>query len=352
MDQLTELLLSEYNERYCDYARLCNLVQEELKDVLSQNEEIKAVISARVKTKESVKDKLNRKSGKYRSISEMTDIVGIRVVCYFYDQVDQVASIISEKYDVDSANTVDKRIAIDPSTFGYVSLHYICSLPKGKGYPEELTNIKFEVQMRTMLQHTWAEIEHDFGYKSELAVPREVRRDFARVASLLEIADGYFLSIKNRLKEYENTVCESIKNDTADDMTLNRITLTEFIRSGKKMVDLNNDIAALSGAKLNEVSPDVYLALLQFFNIDTIGDLKDFIDHQRDHAIELASKILVGSEIEELISNVGLYYLCRSEIIYGDYDNLDVIKFCSLIYTKTEKINRNAEYIMKLKEQA
>ena len=352
MDQLTELLLGKYNERYDDYVRLCSIVQEELKDILAQTEGNKAVISARVKSRQSVKDKLNRKSGKYRSISEMTDIVGLRVVCYFYDQVDQIASIISSKYDIDKVNTVDKRVVIDPTTFGYVSLHYICSLPRGKGYPEELTDIKFEIQMRTMLQHTWAEIEHDFGYKSELAVPREVRRDFARVASLLEIADGYFLSIKNRLKEYENTVCESIKNDTADDMTLNRITLTEFIRSGKKMVDLNNDIAALSGAKLNEVTPDTYLPLLQFFNIDTIGDLKVFIGRRRDQALELASKILVGSEIEELISNVGLYYLCRSEIIYGDYDNLDVIKFCSLIYTKTEKINRNAEYIMKLKEQA
>ena len=98
MDQLTELLLGKYNERYNDYVRLCSIVQEELKDILAQTEGNKAVISARVKTKESVKDKLNRKSGKYRSINEMTDIVGIRVVCYFYDQVDQVASIISSTY--------------------------------------------------------------------------------------------------------------------------------------------------------------------------------------------------------------------------------------------------------------
>ena len=63
----------------------------------------------------------------------------------------------------------------------------ICSLPKDKGYPEELTEYTFEIQFRTVLQHAWAEIEHDLGYKTEFGIPLDVRREFSRVAGLLEI---------------------------------------------------------------------------------------------------------------------------------------------------------------------
>jgi ppGpp synthetase/RelA/SpoT-type nucleotidyltranferase len=53
------------------------------------------------------------------------------------------------------------------------------------------------------LQHAWAEIEHDLGYKTALGVPRNVRRQFSRLAGLLEIADTEFASIRDRLSSYE-----------------------------------------------------------------------------------------------------------------------------------------------------
>jgi DNA gyrase subunit A len=66
-----------------------------------------------------------------------------------------------------------------------------------------------------MLQHTWAMINHDLGYKSDFGVPRVVTRQFARIASLLEIADDEFVRAKNTLVEYENEIHNQIINDEA-----------------------------------------------------------------------------------------------------------------------------------------
>ena len=52
--------------------------------------------------------------------------------------------------------------------------------------------LKCEIQIRSVLQHAWAEIEHDLGYKSELTIPKEVRRSFSRLAGLLELGDKEF----------------------------------------------------------------------------------------------------------------------------------------------------------------
>ncbi len=49
--------------------------------------------------------------------------------------------------------------------------------------------MRCEIQIRSILQHAWAEIEHDLGYKSNITVPAEIRRDFSRLAGLLEIAE-------------------------------------------------------------------------------------------------------------------------------------------------------------------
>jgi len=71
-------------------------------------------------------------------------------------------------------------------------LHYVASLISER---EKLTEykrfagIKVEIQIRSTLQHAWAEIEHDIGYKGENSVPDSLKRNFSRVAALLEVAD-------------------------------------------------------------------------------------------------------------------------------------------------------------------
>lgn len=351
MDQIVEMILEEYDEKEELLRQLEKEVKQRLNDVLVARGVSNFHITHRVKDRESLKGKLIRKSGKYRSIFDLTDLVGFRVICYFSDRVDESAAVISESFDIDWNNSCDKRTLIAPEAFGYLSLHYICHLPKGCGYSDELCEIPFEIQLRSMLQHTWAEIEHDLGYKTELAVPREVRRDFARVASLLEVADSYFLMIKNKLADYEVEVDERVREDKADDMNLNRVTLNAFMESNSDIRRITQEIASISGAEIIKVSYDHYLPLLKFLGVETIGDLKKMASEQGENAVAISRKILEDSEIDELISSVSLYYLCRATLIYVSYTKEQIIEFYKIDEKDDKRAERKAEYVIRQKNK-
>ena len=77
-------------------------------------------VNKRVKTLESLSDKLIKKQSKYNDINEITDIVGVRVITLFSDDVDGVARIVESEFDVDIENSIDKRKSESPDKFGYM----------------------------------------------------------------------------------------------------------------------------------------------------------------------------------------------------------------------------------------
>lgn len=163
-------------------------------------------VTSRVKQKASVLRKLQRPD-KDRHVSELTDLLGVRIITYFPDEVDKAAKLVEREFRVDPDNSVDKRSILDPDRFGYLSLHYVLTLNEKRSELTEYQNyksVKFELQIRSILQHAWAEIEHDLGYKSESTVPRAARRRFSRLAGLLELADAEFQGIREQLASSAN----------------------------------------------------------------------------------------------------------------------------------------------------
>ena len=82
------------------------------------------------------------KGHKYNSLADLTDILGLRVITFYIDDVDKVASAVERLFEIDWENTVDKRKIHEIDSFGYLSLHYICKVPD---FP-----YRFEVQMRSV----------------------------------------------------------------------------------------------------------------------------------------------------------------------------------------------------------
>ncbi|MCA9797214.1 MAG: RelA/SpoT domain-containing protein, partial [Candidatus Eremiobacteraeota bacterium] len=102
-------------------------------DLLARLQEARLDISgiiARVKSIDSLRGKLQRPDRTYASLDQVHDLLGLRVVTYFEDGVEDVADVIEKNYDVDWQHSIDKGRQLDPTQFGYRSLHYVCAFPR------------------------------------------------------------------------------------------------------------------------------------------------------------------------------------------------------------------------------
>ena len=330
------------------YKRLEIIVEEKMNQTLAPESDSLMFVTHRVKTMDSIKGKLKRKQDRYTDIHDMRDILGFRVICYFSSDVDVIAKLIADNFCVNWEKSKDKRKLIDARSFGYLSLHYICKLPEAES---DLKDLWFEVQIMTILQHGWAAIEHDLGYKSDIEVPREIRRSFSRAASLLETTDVIFSQIKQQLIEYRSTVKKNIENESLNDMSFDIITLTEFTANNSTYLNLLNEIAAITDAHITEGNLENLLAQIDFLKIYTLQDMIELINTRRELALKLARKSLQGSELDELSSTVAYHFLFRAELVGGGYSRERIREFFMLSSYNEKRVENNTEKIMKARTE-
>jgi hypothetical protein len=135
--------------------------------------------------------------------------------------------------------------------------------------------LKFEIQVRSILQHAWAEIEHDLEYKSREAVPRQIRRRFARLSGLLELADAEFVRLRNEIESYQQELPSEIETAPAT-VLIDRDSLTALIRQNRTIADLDAQIANRLNMKTADelTSLDTALPALDRLRITDIGSLE------------------------------------------------------------------------------
>ncbi|WP_446666987.1 DUF429 domain-containing protein [Flexivirga sp. B27] len=135
-------------------------------------------------------------------IRDIGDTIGVRVITYVRGDVDAVVQLLAAETEV----LDDRDLGLETASqgrFGYASRHLQVRI-----HPEDWAEIpalgdrRVQVQIRTVLQHAWAEFEHDIRYKG--TIPDEQRADFDRrftlAAGLLEVADAEFTTIRDKLR--------------------------------------------------------------------------------------------------------------------------------------------------------
>ncbi|UTF58768.1 GTP pyrophosphokinase family protein [Gilvimarinus sp. DA14] len=201
----TEALLQQFDEKQMIYAAFSSTMESLLKRLLTASNIDVHSISGRGKERSSIERKIQKKD-KYSTISDITDIVGLRIICHYADEIDDIAKIIEEEFLIDSENSIDKRTVLDPDRFGYLSLHYVVSLKPHRASLLEyqgFTGLKFEIQVRSILQHTWAEIEHDIGYKAKIEVPKPIRRKFSTKVGVRSLTFDQSIRINSVIEMYK-----------------------------------------------------------------------------------------------------------------------------------------------------
>ena len=305
-------LLKAYESSSQTYSSFASKLRLLLEELLGSNLQLHSV-TARSKSFESLAGKLERGDGKYRTLSDITDLVGVRVITYLHDDVDKVASILAHEFSVDPDNSVDKRALHDPDRFGYMSLHSVLRLNDGRARLAEYRTyleIPFEVQIRSILQHTWAEIEHDLGYKSTAAIPVAVRRRFSRLAGLLELADLEFAGIRDELTSYRADVQQQISRGPSS-APLDQTSLATFLSSSEIVSQMDRKIAAHQEAKLGAVD-DKYVGTLsvrlQGGGVSNLVQLEELILSHQAETVAFAFEWMQQPR-EILPAGISLFYL-------------------------------------------
>ena len=228
-------------------------------------------------------------------------MVGLRIVTFYTDDVDKVAAIVSQLFNVDWGNSVDKRKLHELTSFGYNSLHYICTLKEG--------SIPFEIQIRTALQHTWSAIEHDIGYKGAVKLPPQFRRQFSRLAGMLELADDEFSRLRTTMTEYRRQVQALVKSGNLGEVSLSTDSFRSYLEL-RPFDRLNQRIAAVNQAELFPASLMPFLPVLEHFGMESLGQVQAMVDELSDTAYQLALSQLAVTDLDILSETVGLQNLC------------------------------------------
>jgi putative GTP pyrophosphokinase len=293
-----------------DYAKVRDLYDAFAKSVALKTEteigmrglKINSVTS-RAKEVDSLRNKLTREQYSELDYSqlqeEITDLAGVRVITFFPKDVDDVAKIVEETFEVDKEHSVDKRMSADPERFGYASVHYVISLDSHKQAREsrEFKDLKCEIQIRTILQHSWAEIEHDLGYKTTIAIPTAIRRRFSALSALLEVADREFQIIREEEQALRISVQHEVMSKRLH-IPIDIVSLMEYLRSKD-----------LFGAKLQGIPEDALSSLIEDMyelGIDNLQTLENLLYQYKDDVPIILSELKTRSAIRGSLHAAGV----------------------------------------------
>ena len=316
-DPHSQELLAQYNELLPVYSQMAEVIPERLKDFFDEAGIVVAAVEHRVKAEDSLAGKLKLKGSKYKDIFDITDLVGIRVITFYIDDVDKVASVLERLFEIDWENSIDKRKAHEIDSFGYLSLHYICRIPESAySVPEhpELNKIRFEVQMRTVLQHAWANMNHDTGYKSGVEIPKVYLRNLSRLAGMLELVDDEFSRIRRELADYRRKVQNLVASGNLDEVLLDGDSFKSYLSIGP-FDRLNRRISSINQAEIQPADLSPFLQLFKAMGFKTLGDIDAMLKEYSDAAYQIACFQMGLTDLDIMSASVAPQNLCTAFIV-------------------------------------
>ena len=268
-------------------------------------------ITGRLKERHSLEKKISGQQDKYTRLNDITDISGIRIITYLESNVDAVAKIIEGEFEIDKHNSIDKR-QLKEDQFGYRSLHYVVECNKDRlklSEYQRFSGKKFEIQVRSILQHAWAEIEHDLGYKGSVSIPVNYKRGFNRVAALLETADIEFDRLKRDLTKYETQIDNLIRTEPQN-VLLDQVSLLSFnqknsiLKKARSIIKKNTGCAFVYNTKFDDYL-DRFKSL---FDVVTIDKLSSLLNQYEKEFLVFVNLFTVPFSQDHLVESIGLFY--------------------------------------------
>ncbi|PWW31605.1 MULTISPECIES: GTP pyrophosphokinase [Paenibacillus] len=265
-----------YKENRELYLKFSKRVENIIRDVLEAEHIPFHSVNSRAKEVDSFEKKAN--TDKYDDpINQIKDFSGIRVITYVEADVKKVCEVIEKNFEIDREHFNDKS----DNKFGYRSIHYVASLPENRLNFPELRIYKglfFEVQIRTILQHAWAEIEHDRNYKIHGVLPEQddIKNRFAVLSGILKMVDTEFDSLVKDIDNYKTSVETNTKGGNLD-ILIDSISINEFMTNKFTKEIKEGGVEANFGYGHTGNGESIAISELKNFGIETLKQLDTII---------------------------------------------------------------------------
>lgn len=323
-DEIINKYIRELKDKY---EGLSFTIQDLLSSILKSNGIMPHSVTNRAKSPDSLKEKITRDSKDYKDpLSEITDLAGVRVITYFPTDVDKIYELIKKEFMIDYKNTIDKRNTAEPTAFGYASLHIVAQLSQKRLKLSEYStfkNMKCEIQVRTILQHAWAEIEHDIIYKSTEDMPFELRRRFSYLSGILELADREFESLRIDEKKIRKRIENEIKSNKLD-IPVNYDSIMFYLKKyhGAKHINPNKITNLIKLLKAKEIKS--LNALNKILSQEKLIEADKFMQQKESVASIVCSPTKISECNLRYFVAVGRHFKMSDEGI-GDFAGCPII---------------------------
>ncbi len=296
--------VAAYTEVAPRYAQLATTLEDILKKAVKSRAPL-AIVQSRPKAIPSFAEKITRKWEGLETddpVTEFTDLCGARVITLIRSHEKAMCQFLEENFTIDWPNCVNAIERLRPNEFGYLSKHYIVSLRPDvfpnddipveipdELYPEPGCPMKAEIQVRTILEHAFADVTHDMTYKSSFDVPKKWQREIAGVAAALETTANEMEDIVEGLEYYSANYGQAMTVEETRGEIENLKTVLEFDPGNAKLADRIAKLAitiedwdtvfAVLETHLNKGVPSVWreygIALVKKYRDSNTGKYKE-----------------------------------------------------------------------------
>lgn len=277
-------VVQAYSQLYSLYDAFVGALLALLQNLLRSREIDVVTLEGRAKDVDSFRGKITREDKSYNDpLNEITDLAGVRVVTYQLADIDAVSKIITENFLVDHENSVDKRRIIEADRFGYLSVHYVVSLNEDRAKLPEYApymGLRAELQVRTVLQHAWAAIDHKLRYKKKEEAPLSLRRRLFRISALLETADSEFDTLRSEMANVRQAYAENVAQENLD-IPLDLESLQAYANVSAVVSEIAKTAEQIGYVLMphkhpSPSSPPEFASLLEILNAFQLGGLFEF----------------------------------------------------------------------------
>ena len=199
--------------------------------------------------------------------------------------------------------------------------------------------------MRTVLQHAWANMNHDTGYKSGVEIPTIYMRDMSRLAGMLELVDDEFSRIRREITDYRRNVQNLVASGNLEEVQLDGDSFKSYLQIGP-FDRLNKRIASINQAEIQPVDLSKFLPVFKAMGFKTLGDIDRLVKDYSDAAYQIACFQMGVTDLDILSSSVAPQNLCTAFILKNGGGRADLKLMLDALNGPSEGNEFMADYLL------